>query len=433
MKKLLLSLCLLHAGVIYSQSYTSYFTGNTTDSQNNPLGGVCLMGGASEDDEAMKWFLQRANGGDILVFRASGTNGYNNYMYSQLGVNINSVETIVFHDASASSDPAIHEKKKKAEAIWFAGGNQWTYISYWRNTAIDSLINIGIKNRNLAVGGTSAGMAILGGFYFTAQNNTITSAAALSNPYDSKATIDSAKFIQAAQMQNVITDTHYDNPDRKGRHVAFLARILKDYGIGARGIACDEYTAVCIAPDGIAKVYGGFPSHEDNAYFIQPNCELNDVQPENCSPNTKLMWNHGGKALKVYRIKGTSTGANTFDLNDWKTGVGGTWEHWYVNDGVFNESTGTAIDCASIPNSIEKHKQELLAYPNPNTGKLYIKLSGVEIQEMEVQTLDGKIIPVQINDKGFVTVLNIQELKQGLYILKIQTAAETIYQRIIKQ
>ncbi|MCE2713443.1 MAG: hypothetical protein LW688_13050, partial [Cryomorphaceae bacterium] len=50
---------------ISAQSYTSYFTGNTLDVVTNSKGGICLMGGASEDDEALKWFLDSANGGDV--------------------------------------------------------------------------------------------------------------------------------------------------------------------------------------------------------------------------------------------------------------------------------------------------------------------------------------------------------------------------------
>ena len=37
------------------------------------------MGGASENDAAMAWFLERAGGGDVLVLRASGSDGYNDY------------------------------------------------------------------------------------------------------------------------------------------------------------------------------------------------------------------------------------------------------------------------------------------------------------------------------------------------------------------
>ena len=142
------------------------------------------MAGATEDDNAMTWFLQQANGGDVLVLRASGSDGYNNYMYSGLGVSVNSVETIVFNDSSASSEAYIHQKIQQAEAIWFAGGDQWDYISYWRNNAIESLINDAIFNRDIVVGGTSAGMAVQGSFYFSAQHGTVTSSTALSNPFD---------------------------------------------------------------------------------------------------------------------------------------------------------------------------------------------------------------------------------------------------------
>jgi len=94
------------------------------------------MGGASEDDNAMTWFLQQANGGDILVLRTSGSDGYNNYMYSELSAGVNSVETIVFNNSSASNESYIHQKIQQAEAIWFAGGDQWNYISYWRKAPL---------------------------------------------------------------------------------------------------------------------------------------------------------------------------------------------------------------------------------------------------------------------------------------------------------
>ena len=93
---------LISANLLNAQSYTSYFTGSSLDTDTDPFGGVCLMGGATEDDNAMIWFLEQANGGDILVLRASGSDGYNDYFYSDLGVNVNSVESIVFNNASAA-------------------------------------------------------------------------------------------------------------------------------------------------------------------------------------------------------------------------------------------------------------------------------------------------------------------------------------------
>ena len=92
-------------------TYTSYFTGNETDVVTSPMGGICLMGGSTENDEAMKWFLNRADGGDVLVIRASGSDGYNDYLFSELGVTVNSVETIVFLGAPASNEEEIHERE----------------------------------------------------------------------------------------------------------------------------------------------------------------------------------------------------------------------------------------------------------------------------------------------------------------------------------
>ena len=334
--KFSLILLLLSPCEVISQAYTSYLTGNPNDLITNPNGGICLMGGSSESDEAMKWFLQRANGGDVLVLRASGSDGYNNYFFSELGITLNSVETIVFNDSTASADNYIHQKIQRAEAIWLAGGDQWNYVSYWRNTPIDSLINEGIKKRHISIGGTSAGMAVMGAYYFSAKNNTVTSKEALKNPYHPSVIVDSSRFISNEILATVITDTHYSNRSRKGRHVTFLSRILVDFGVRAKGIACDEKIAVCIDNNGLAKVYGDYPQSENKAYFIKVNEQLPNILPENCTNNAPLNWVLDGSPIKAYSVFGTMNGANTFDLTDWRTGKGGEWENWYIENGRFN-------------------------------------------------------------------------------------------------
>ncbi len=434
MKSYIFSTFLLITGMTLGQDYTSYFTGNQTDLMTNALGGVCLMGGATEDDEAMKWFLQQANGGDILVLRTSGSDGYNDYMYNSLGITVNSVETIVCNNAGASNDSYVQQKVENAEAIWFAGGDQWNYISYWRNTPIDSLINEGIENRNLVIGGTSAGMAIQGKYYFSAENGTVTSAAALADPYNMDMTVDSTAFISNAHLTEVITDTHYDDPDRKGRHVAFLARIFSDYGVVGKGIACDEYTAVCIGTDGIAHVYGGFPTYDDNAYFIQPNCGLTDFSPENCSSGNALNWNRGGEALKVYSIKGTSTGNNTFDLNSWETGTGGTWEDWYIDNGTLNETSGSPINCAQASlSNLETIKVDI--YPNPTTSEVNISINNMSgiVHQVQISDLAGKTVKTsKINTTQ--ASISVRQLTPGTYFLSVQNDSGNTYtERLVIQ
>jgi cyanophycinase-like exopeptidase len=419
---------------LQSQSYTSYFSGNTNDTLVSGLpGGVCLMGGASEHDDAMKWFLQQCQGGDVLVLRASGSNGYNAYLYNQLGIKVNSVETIVCHSANASNDSYLHQKINQAEGIWFAGGDQWDYVSYWRNTPIDSLINLGIQSRKIVIGGTSAGMAILGGYYFTARNGTVTSAAAMNNPYTGRVTVDSNSFIHAPFMQEVITDTHYDNPDRKGRHVAFMARILTDYRVEAKGIACDEYTAVCIDAVGIARTYGDYPGNDDNAYFIQPNCELESRAPEQCSTGLPLTWNLDESALKVYAVKGTPGGTNTFDLSDWIKGTGGEWQNWYVENNTLYTTESDRIHCQpSSATPIPHSSDALKIYPNPyQGGHLMIEYKDQRPHAIYIHDMQGTRIWESLSPSPDRMILNDPAIIPGVYIVSLLTGNICLSQKLV--
>lgn len=419
---------LLH-NFLFSQSYTTYFTGDSTNVSPTPLGGTCLMGGASENDEAMKWFLERANGGDILVLRASGSDGYNDYLFSDLGIIVNSVETIVFHNATASTDSYVLQQIENAEAIWFAGGDQWNYINYWRNTQVSEIINLNIQNKNIVIGGTSAGMAILGGIYFSAENGTIQSQAALNNPYNNNLTISQEPFLEIPFLENVITDTHYDNPDRKGRQTVFLARAMKDWGINAKGIACDEYTSVCIDNDGIAYVYGEYPDFDDNAYFIQINCNTPN-EPEVCESGTPLIWDRNNAAIKVFQIKGELSGSNSFNLNTWEEGIGGTWQNWYVENGNLTTEDGEAINCEMVSTK-EITKKQFSIFPNPvEDGNLKVTSENLKIQKIEILNTLGNSI-IQNHNQQYIYNFSLKGFSKGIYFAKIIFEDSFITQKII--
>ena len=432
--KILLTPLIILAISTQAQNYTSYHTGNTSDLDTTGQGGICLMGGASENDNAMVWFLERANQGDVLVLRASGTDGYNNYMYNTLGVTLNSVETIVFNDGTAANEAYIHQAIQEAEAIWFAGGDQWNYIDYWRGTAIDSLINEGLQNRGLVIGGTSAGMAIQGGLYFSAENGTVTSTTALNNPYDNAVTVDTASFLKNDILQNVITDTHYDNPDRRGRHVTFLARAWQDLGIEAAGIACEEYTAVCIDENGMAQVFGEYPTYDDFAYFIKPNCELSstDVLPETCTSGSPLTWNRNGQAIKTYVLPGTNQGTNTFDLNTWESGTGGQWENWYIQNGVLSADSSVAPVCnvGIIPEEISERR--FLVYPNPVTDYLTLKLEEKLTGDLiKITNVSGQLVHHQTVLQP-IEMIDMRDFPPSIYFVKITGTNGVICKKVIK-
>lgn len=411
---------------VIAQDYTSYFTGNDVDANTSPEGGICQMGGATEDDNAMKWFLERADGGDVLVLRASGSDGYNDYLYTDLDVSVNSVETIVFHNANASTDAYIIDRIDKAEAIWFAGGDQWNYISYWRNTQISIAINAAISERNVVIGGTSAGMAILGGHYFTAENGTITSNAALANPFDSRVILDSLPFISKPILSDVVTDTHYDNPERKGRHFAFMARILDATGIPIKGIACDEYTAVCIDEQGLASVFGGYPTYDDNAYFIQVTCEPAEARPEILEQGKPLTWNLNQKALRVYKVQGRSSGSGTFDLNDWESGAGGEWQNWYVEKGVLFESNQFRVCKEESP--LSALDVGPVVFPNPSKKEIYFRSGNAEMKDLRLLDVLGRNVGFISEEMGGFIRIEINE--PGLYFLEVLNRSEHEVYRI---
>lgn len=427
MKQLLLW-ALLFPAAIFAQGYTSYFTGNATNIVTTPEFGVCLMGGATEHDNAMKWLLQKANGGDVVVLRSSGSDGYNNYLYSELGVAVNSVETLVITSVAGATSQYVLDKVANAEMIWFAGGDQYDYVSYFKNNTLEALINDHINVKHAPVGGTSAGMAILGGKYFSAQNGSVTTAEALANPYNTYMTIGLDDFLSVPFMHDVITDTHYDDPDRRGRHSAFLARLQHDTLQNVKGIACNEYVAVCIGNDGKAHVYGDYPNYQEFAFFLQPNCE-NSGTAENCTANTPLTWNYAGQALKVYKVPGTMNGTNYFDVNNWQdgNGSGGSWEHWSVLNGTFSANPGTAPDCILAKQDFNA-ENDISAVPNPFQEFIEIIAAGncaVEMYDM----LGKKVFESALaeNNKIDTTVF-----PNGLYVVKIHKDGKTIVRKMIK-
>ena len=413
--------------LLFSQGYTSYFTGNTTNITTNPEFGVCLMGGATENDNAMRWLLQKANGGDVVVLRSTGSNGYNNYLYSTLGVTVNSVETLVITSVAGAINPYVLNKVANAELIWFAGGDQWNYVSYFKDNALEDLINNHVTNKHAPIGGTSAGMAILGGKYFSAQNGSVTSTQATSNPYASNVTLGNNDFVNIPILNNVITDTHFNNPDRKGRLATFLARFQQDTAVQTNGIAANEYVAVCIDAGGTARVFGDYPNYQEFAYFVMPNCNNNSAI-ENCSIGQPLNWNYNGTALKVYKVPGTMTGINRFNIANFGTdnGIGGNWENWSVINGVFSSTNGNASNC--ILNNNQFNEKSILVIPNPIKDEFIIE--GIEMSTLTIYDNLGRLV-LEKKVKGSENI-NINNFKSGIYTIKISSNENTLIKKIIK-
>ena len=324
--------------------YVAYWSGSQADIQTQPLGGVCLMGGATEPDSATAWFLRRARGGDVVVLRATGADGYNAYFYQFPGVPVHSVLTLVVGSRAAANDPYVARQVRRAEAVFIAGGDQADYVRNWPGTRLHAALTYLLDSTQAVFGGTSAGCAVLGNGYYSALNASVTSAQALANPFNADMTLGANDFLRHPLLRRIVTDTHLNRaPDRRGRLAVFLARFAAGGPLALadpfpKGVGIQEYTAVAVEPGGQARIFGDYPAHADYAWFVAPACAAGQG-PEVLQPGQPLTWNRNGTAYTVYKVAGTPGGQNTFNLNTFAGGTGGAWEHWSVAAGQLSQGT----------------------------------------------------------------------------------------------
>lgn len=303
--------------------------GNITDINTVTTGGITLIGGGGNVPGAFKWMIERSGGGDVVVLTASGNDGYNNAIY-QLG-GVHSVETLNITSRELAESDTVAMTVRNAEMLFIAGGDQSRYMKTWRGTKLNEAVNYLLNEKKVPVGGTSAGCAILTGLYYSGENGSAVSDSSLLNPYNDRITVYNNDFLHAPFLSRVISDQHYLARKREGRHVVFLARIIKDFNLYPNGIAPDERTAVCINEHGTATVIG-----ESKAYFI---ITAKTKSPEICKAQKPLVWKRKQQALRVYEIQGSATGNGRFSVTDFDAdkASGGKWFWWWADKGRLNK------------------------------------------------------------------------------------------------
>lgn len=421
--------------LLFSQAFTSFFTGDTSDVQSNTYqAGIVLAGGGPDNDDAMRWMLARAGGGDVLVLRASGSDGYNDYFFQELGVVVNSVETIRFNDASAATDPYVLRRIREAELIFFAGGDQTNYVNYWRGNAVGAALNEAINQKRITIGGTSAGMAILGEIYYAPSAQSLVSQEALSNPFHPNTQgFSQLPFLQLPFLENTFTDTHFEQRNRTGRSAVLLGRSTAMVGQVAKGIAANEATAICVDELGIARVFGEHPAFPDFAFFFLPGCSDSAFEPENMTANEAFHWDRGGKAISVYRVPGTPDGSHFFDLNNWTTGSGGQWLHWWVQNGLLQSNLNGSEPSNCQPSSTQETARWEAITLAPTLVRTQTQFLGElpALQNSRLLSLDGRILArYPASQRAF----DLSAFPPGVYFLQIESVAgEQRIWKLLKQ
>jgi cyanophycinase len=274
--------------------------GNAADSTATPRAGFALMGGGAQQQAAFRFLCERTSGGDFLILRASTADADAQQENEEIKAlcPLNSVATIVFAGRDDSADPRLLEIIHRAETIFLAGGDQSNYVRFWQDTPVEDALN-GHIAAGKPIGGSSAGLAVLGEFSFSSMIDTIHSPEALANPYGNKVTL-SRDFLRIPLLAGTITDTHFAKRDRMGRLIVFLARILEDgWADRPRAIAVEENSAVLLESGGSATVVGKAP-----AYFLEAT-----QKPRVCRSGTPL----GMPAVSVHR----TLPGGIFDVKKW--------------------------------------------------------------------------------------------------------------------
>jgi cyanophycinase len=267
-----------------------------------PLPTLVLMGGGPDVDDAFKWMIKKSGGGNFVIIRATGTDAYNPYVYAMGGMA--SVETIVIPTREAANDPFVIARIQGAEALFIAGGDQSDYVKLWKGTPVDTAIEA-LASRNIPIGGTSAGLSVMSKFAFTALNGSITSDAALANPYDRAMTLE-RDFLTLPDMGGLIADPHLDARDRMGRLITFMARIVNDGWTGSvHGLGVDVETALLLEGGNATRVGAG------SVYFLSTV-----GLPEVCKAKTPLTYRN----IAAQRL----SGAASFDMRNWASYQDGT-------------------------------------------------------------------------------------------------------------
>ncbi|HTP28406.1 MAG TPA: Type 1 glutamine amidotransferase-like domain-containing protein [Anaeromyxobacteraceae bacterium] len=271
-----------------------YHSGSAEDVNPTLMGPAYDLGGGGTDVKAaLQWMVDRVRGSatvDVVVLRADDSDSYNSALMHMHGVN--SVETLVITDRADSNTTEVEATIRKAEVVFFAGGSQCHYVKYFKGTKVESAIKSVIA-RGGAVGGTSAGCAIMGSLVYdgcgSSHKENMSSRKALSDPFDSGITFTS-NFFEWPQLKGVITDTHFVTRDRMGRTLAFLAReIIEGKAEQLLGVAVNEKTSIVVDKDGVGRVMGRGP-----VYVI-----LADHTPEVCRPRKPLTY----KGYKIWKLE----------------------------------------------------------------------------------------------------------------------------------
>lgn len=255
--------------------------------------GLMLVGGGNWPYDAFRWMNERMGHGHLVILRASGDVEAQQEWFHDVG-GIASARTFVFSDRRAASDPAVLDAIAKADGIFIAGGDQANYVRFWKGTPLAQALDAHVR-AGKPLGGTSAGLAILGAWSYGAlDGGSMVSEDALRDPLNPGMTLV-GDFLHMPFLEHVFTDTHFSKRERLGRLVAFVADARARGATGIVGLGVDEGAALCVDGDGIGRLFTPIPGGA--AWLVVPTAPASVLE--------------AGKPLQIAGVDVTGIGVDS--------------------------------------------------------------------------------------------------------------------------
>ena len=228
--------------------------------------GLVLMGGGTTVEAAFHWMHDTLigepakRGGNLVILSAGNTD--QSQSYATLAP-FASVRTIGIEPCVPLPEVnALAPLLASADIVFFEGGDQANYVRWQGGDLIQAVQ--AVYDRGGIVGGTSAGLAVLGGIVYDSvaadkllpDDALVQSADAARNPFESSISFTTG-FLKFPYLADTITDTHFAKRDRFGRLAAFMARAMGDNlvtGPHVYGVAVDERSALVVDAHGMATL-----------------------------------------------------------------------------------------------------------------------------------------------------------------------------------
>ncbi|MCG3158768.1 MAG: hypothetical protein DKINENOH_05412 [bacterium] len=304
-------------------------------------GSVLLVGGGSENDNdwsdaPYRWLVQHAPNREILILHYDSPSSFLPNYFKSLGAA--NAANLVINSRSSANDSANYRAILQAGGLFLRGGDQWQYVSLWQGTLASQAIQQVFQTGG-AIGGTSAGAMVLSEIVFDARTTSVDPRQALRNPLRAGITFTSG-FL--ALVPNALADTHFYERGRLGRLAAMLAVYHSQQGRWLTGLGVDDRTALAIAPDGSAEVFGSgvvtlLRAGERIAYTVQMNqpLALSELELQQFTAGFRL-------DLAAGHILTPAAGAASFSASPFQANGAGIWlegsdqsSDWFAAGGSF--------------------------------------------------------------------------------------------------